>query len=132
MTPPKERNIPASTSALAGAPKLTPKVNPLKVGDQAGADGGPEAAGELPRKPRPAVRPGRSRGGRRPPPAVADAIPTTVRFDIEEALEVDRFVMDLRDAAYRRTLDKAEVIRELLRLAREDDTVRRRLLRRLL
>ncbi|MFD3431389.1 hypothetical protein, partial [Nocardia fluminea] len=62
-------------------------------------------------------RPGRSRGGWRPAPAAADAVPTTVRFDPEEASEVDFFVLELRDDAGRRSLDKAEVIRELLRLA---------------
>ncbi|MDX2695944.1 hypothetical protein [Streptomyces ipomoeae] len=76
-------------------------------------------------------RPGRTRGGRRPPPAAADAVPTTVRFDPEEASLVDRFILELRDDAARRTLDKAEVIRELLRLAREHDPTRRALLRRL-
>ncbi|MGW1365234.1 hypothetical protein ACWCQP_48810 [Streptomyces chartreusis] len=76
-------------------------------------------------------RPGRSRGGKRPPPAAADAIPTTVRFDPEEASEVDRFVLELRDDAARRNLDKAEVIRELLRMAREHEPTKKALLRRL-
>jgi hypothetical protein len=76
-------------------------------------------------------RPGRSRGGRRPPPAAADAVPTTVRFDPEEASEVDFFILELRDDAGRRNLDKAEVIREVLRLAREHEPTRKALLRRL-
>ncbi|MFF7013228.1 hypothetical protein ACFY9Y_35040 [Streptomyces fimicarius] len=75
--------------------------------------------------------PGRSRGGRRPPPAAADAVPTTIRFDPEESSEVDFFVLELRDDAGRRALDKAEVIRELLRLAREHEPTKKALLRRL-
>ncbi|WP_449346020.1 hypothetical protein, partial [Streptomyces xanthochromogenes] len=51
----------------------------------------------------PQVRPGRSRGGQKPPPAASDAVPTTVRFDPEEAREVTRFVLELQDAAGRRT-----------------------------
>ncbi|WP_030187160.1 hypothetical protein [Streptomyces sp. NRRL S-813] len=81
--------------------------------------------------PRPRSRPGRSRGGRRPPPSAADAVPTTVRFDEEEAAEVDQFVLELRSEAHRRTLDKAEVLREVLRLAREHEPTRKALLRRL-
>ncbi|MFJ6394051.1 hypothetical protein ACIQJT_41485 [Streptomyces sp. NPDC091972] len=81
--------------------------------------------------PLPPSRPGRSRGGRRPPPAAAGAIPTTVRFDLEEANEIKRFVLELQDSAGRRSLDKAEVIRELLRLAREHEPTRKALLRRL-
>jgi hypothetical protein len=76
-------------------------------------------------------RPGRSRGGRRPAPAVKDAVAHTVRLEPEEASDVDRFVLGLRDDARRTRLDKAEVYRELVRLAREDDGVRRKLLRRL-
>ncbi|QLJ06688.1 hypothetical protein HZZ00_37285 (plasmid) [Streptomyces sp. NEAU-sy36] len=91
--------------------------------------GGTEDQEERPARRSP--RPGRSRGGRRPPPAAADAVPTTVRFDPEEAAEVDFFVLELRDDAGRRTLDKAEVIREALRLAREHEPTRKALLRRL-
>lgn len=98
------------------------------------APGAPDVTGEHQEEepaPRPRSRPGRSRGGRRPPPAAADAVPTTVRFDEEEAREVARFVLELQDSAARRTLDKAEVIRELLRLAREHEPTRKALLRRL-
>ncbi|MGW2787388.1 hypothetical protein ACWC3X_40345, partial [Streptomyces populi] len=42
-----------------------------------------------------------------------------------------RFVLELQDDSRRRTLDKAEVIRELLRLAREHEPTRKALLRRL-
>ncbi|MEU9523693.1 hypothetical protein [Streptomyces sp. NPDC048224] len=56
---------------------------------------------------------------------------TTVRLDPEEATEVDLFILTLREDARRTRLDKAEVYRELMRLAREDDTVRRKLMRRL-
>lgn len=104
------------------------------AGSDAMAPGAPDATTEAQEEepsPRPRTRPGRSRGGRRPPPAAADAVPTTVRFDPEEANEISRFVLDLQDAAGRRTLDKAEVIRELLRLAREHEPTRKALLRRL-
>lgn len=133
MNPPKERNIPASSSPLA-PPKLTPKTGPLRVGgrgseeDQALEDKHDQEH-ELP--PAQPPRPGRSRGGRRPPPAASDAIPTTIRFDPEESAEVDQFVLELRVQAQRRNLDKAEVFREVLRLAREHDATRRALLKRL-
>ncbi|MFD5223910.1 MULTISPECIES: hypothetical protein [Streptomyces] len=132
MNPPKERNIPASSSPLA-PPKLTPKTGPLKVGGRGGGEDpvpeeGHDQEHEPPTTP---PRPGRTRGGRRPPPAAADAIPTTIRFDPEESAEVDQFVLELRLAAQRRNLDKAEVFREVLRLAREHEATRRALLRRL-
>ncbi|MEU1503056.1 hypothetical protein [Streptomyces sp. NPDC005732] len=76
-------------------------------------------------------RAGRTRGGRRPPPAAADAVPTTVRFDLAEATENKRFVLGLQDETGRRTLDQSEVIRELLRMAREHEPTRKALLRRL-
>ncbi|WP_329307855.1 hypothetical protein OG322_41480 (plasmid) [Streptomyces sp. NBC_01260] len=75
--------------------------------------------------------PGRSRGGRRPPPAAADAVPTTVRFDPEESSQIDRFVLELRDDAGRRALDKAEVVRELIRMGMEHEPTRKTLLKRL-
>lgn len=137
MNPPKERNIPSGTSPLAG-PTLTPKVEPLKVGGRMGGESQAEAADQAEeqeqegaptaREPR---RPGRTRGGQRPAPAVKDAVAHTVRLEPEEASDVDRFVLGLRDDARRTRLDKAEVYRELIRLAREDDAVRRKLLRRL-
>ncbi|MFF2236541.1 hypothetical protein, partial [Streptomyces anulatus] len=71
------------------------------------------------RRVRPPSRPGRTRGGHKPPPAAADAIPTTIRFDPEESSAIDRFVLELRDDAGRRALDKAEVFRELIRLGME-------------
>ncbi|MGW1675666.1 hypothetical protein [Streptomyces sp. NPDC002324] len=108
---------PGGDVAGSGAPDVTE--------DQEGEHGQEKRIGRQP------SRPGRTRGGRRPPPAAADAVPTTVRFDPEEASAVDRFVLELRDDAARRTLDKAEVIRELLRLAREHPATRRALLRRL-
>ncbi|MER7050393.1 hypothetical protein ABT391_36810 [Streptomyces jumonjinensis] len=130
----RERNIPQGTSALSAGsvqPVLTPALGRLRVGS-AGEDR-PEHGDDQEREPersgRP--RPGRTRGGRRPPPAAADAVPTTVRFDPEESSEVDRFVLELRDDARRRSLDKSEVIRELVRLAREHEPTRKALLRRL-
>ncbi|OYP09991.1 hypothetical protein CFC35_41995 [Streptomyces sp. FBKL.4005] len=94
----------------------------------------PEATGEGQEEApsaRPRPRAGRTRGGRRPPPAAADAVPTTIRFDPEEARAVDRFVLELADQAARRTLDKAEVFRELVRLAQEHEPTRKQLLKRL-
>ena len=133
MNPPKERNIPASSSPLA-PPKLTPKTGPLRVGGRSGDEGqAPEEEHrqehELPTARPP--RPGRTRGCRRPPPAAADAIPTTIRFDTEESAEVDQFVLELRVTAQRRNLDKAEVFRELIRLAQEHEPTRKALVRRL-
>ncbi|MEU3084735.1 hypothetical protein ABZ697_31095 [Streptomyces albidoflavus] len=83
--------------------------------------------------PKPASEPraGRSRGGRRPPPAVATAVTTTLRWDPEEALEIDRWVLDLAATTGRRKLDKAEVLRELVRLAQEHESVHKALVRRL-
>lgn len=129
----KPRNIPAGTSPLAKAPTLTPKIGPLKVGGRGQTEEETkDKALEEEAPPTPAPRKtGRSRGGRRPAPAVETAVAHTVRLDPEEATEVDLFILMLRDDARRTRLDKAEVYRELLRLAREDDTVRRKLLRRI-
>lgn len=128
MTPARERNIPPATSPLVSPPPLTPKVGPLRVG---GRQGSPDDHDQEQEGQAPDPQPGRSRGGRRRPPRAQGAVPTTVRFDQEEATEVDQFVLELRAHADRRTLDKAEVIRELLRLAREHEPTRRALLRRL-
>ncbi|MGW6605475.1 hypothetical protein [Streptomyces sp. NPDC055036] len=130
----RERNIPPSTSALGTGsvqPVLTPALGRLRVG--AAGEERPEENDVQERAPERSgsPRPGRTRGGRRPPPAAADAVPTTVRFDPEESSEVDRFVLELRDDARRRSLDKSEVIRELVRLAREHEPTRKALLRRL-
>ncbi|MCZ4603689.1 hypothetical protein O3S80_07860 [Streptomyces sp. Lzd4kr] len=56
---------------------------------------------------------------------------TTVRLDPEEAPEVGRFVLALREDSHRTRLDKAEIYRELKRLAPEDSAARRKFLRRL-
>ncbi|MFF8775479.1 hypothetical protein [Kitasatospora sp. NPDC015120] len=79
----------------------------------------------------PTARSRRSRGGRRPAPAAADAVALTVRVDPDEATEIDLWLLGLRDDARRTRLDKSEALRELLRLAREDDRTRRALLKRL-
>jgi len=117
----RQRPVPAATPGF----KLTPEVKRPRVGD---VDPEPDTARPAAR---PVARPGRSRGGRRPAPAVETAVPTTVRFDPDEAVMIDRFVLDLRDASGRSRLDKAEVVRELLRLAMEHDVTQRALLRRL-
>lgn len=68
--------------------------------------------------------------GRQAAPRVAEARAMTVRMERAEADDVDRFVLDLRDETGQR-LDKAEVVRELLRLAQNNPAVRRALIKRL-
>lgn len=63
-------------------------------------------------------------------PATVTARAMTVRMDPEEADEVDQFVLDLRAEAGRH-FDKADMVRELIRLARSDLAVRRKLAKRL-
>ncbi|MEU2578747.1 hypothetical protein ACIP3B_36255 [Streptomyces anulatus] len=124
----KEPNIPPSTSPLA-PPLLTPKLDRLRVGENS-QDQRQDEDQEQPPGRQPS-RPGRTRGGRKPPPAAVDAIPTTIRFDPEESSAIDRFVLELRDHAGRRALDKAEVFRELIRLGMEHEPTRKALLRRI-
>jgi len=135
MTP--ERRSPEPHSLLgtvSTGPTLTPKLTRPKVGasgqESENQDQEQQEEGGAPAARKPS-RPGRSRGGRRPAPAVKDAVAHTVRWDPDEATEVDLFILTVRDDTRRTRLDKAEVYRELLRLAREDDAVRRKLLRRL-
>ncbi|NEE30197.1 hypothetical protein G3M53_32700 [Streptomyces sp. SID7982] len=118
----RKPNIPPSTSPLA-QPVLTPNLDRLRVGEN--SQNQEERPGLQP------SRPGRTRGGRKPPPAAADAIPTTIRFDTTESAEIDLFVLSLREEAYRRHLDKAEVFRELIRLAMEHEPTKRALVKRL-
>jgi hypothetical protein len=68
--------------------------------------------------------------GRRPPPAAAGSSALTVRFSPDEALEIDEWLLALRRETGQR-LDKGEVIRELLRLARYHPGTRRTLTKRL-
>ncbi|MCL7370415.1 hypothetical protein [Streptomyces ardesiacus] len=82
-----------------------------------------------PGDPEPRAR--RRTGGRRPAPRAADAVALTVRFEPQESDEVDDFLREIRRAAGRRRLDKAEAVRELLRLAREHEPTRKALIRRL-
>lgn len=132
---PQERRSPDAQSllgAVSSGPTLTPKLTRPKVG--AGSHGEDQEHDDVQEDapaPRQPSRPGRSRGGRRPPPAAADAVPTTIRFDPDEARDIDRFVLELADRAGRRTLDKAEVFRELIRLAQQHDPTRNALVRRL-
>jgi len=58
----------------------------------------------------------------RPAPKADGAIPTTVRFDPSESHEIDRWLLELRIQTGIRW-DKAEVIRELLRMARTPDSI---------
>ncbi|MFD8630279.1 hypothetical protein ACFV4E_41650 [Streptomyces hygroscopicus] len=60
----------------------------------------------------------------RPAPKAEGAIPTTVRFDPSESHEIDHWLLDLRVQTGVRW-DKAEVIRELLRMARASDGILR-------
>ncbi|MFJ4276115.1 hypothetical protein ACIP29_36865 [Streptomyces coelicoflavus] len=57
-------------------------------------------------------------------PKAEGAIPTTVRFDPAESLEIDQWILELRTQTGIRW-DKAEVIRELLRMARTPDGILR-------
>lgn len=121
----KPRNLPEPTSALA--PTLQPATEDLAIGDNAA---GQEGSGD-------AVAPGRReavasqrRGAGTPrrngvpasrrrdatAPSSDTAVALTVRLDPEAALDLDRLMLDLRAETGRR-LDKAEVVRHLLRLA---------------
>ncbi|WP_411575119.1 hypothetical protein [Streptomyces fradiae] len=84
-----------------------------------------------PTDPEPQPRARRRTGGRRPAPRAADAVALTVRFEPEESDEVDDFLREVRREAGLRRLDKAEMVRELLRLAREHEPTRKALIRRL-
>jgi len=86
---------------------------------------------DRPADPEPQPRVDRRTGGRRPAPRAADAVALTVRFDPEESDDVDDFLREVRRAAGLRRLDKAEAVRELLRLAREHEPTRKALIRRL-
>ncbi|MET9183282.1 hypothetical protein ABZX88_34485 [Kitasatospora aureofaciens] len=68
---------------------------------------------------------------RRAAPRAAGAVALTVRFDPDEAIEVDASILSLRVEGGLRTVDKAEVVRELLRMVREHPGVRQELLHRL-
>ncbi|MGW5003797.1 hypothetical protein ACWEP8_39805 [Streptomyces hydrogenans] len=134
------RPMPEPTSPIGeAARKIRVSVDPLKVGDgtqdkrrqdDEHQDDGlfeePERSGL-----RPKPKPGRTRGGQSAPPAAVDAIPTTIRFDPEEAAAIDLWILSLREAAGRRRLDKAEVFRELVRLAQQHGPTERALLKRL-
>jgi hypothetical protein len=67
----------------------------------------------------------RRRGGA---PEAATAIALTVRFDPDEAYENDDFFLMLRRQLRRARLDKAEVVRALVRVARTRPEVRQALL----
>jgi hypothetical protein len=69
---------------------------------------------------------------RRGAPSVAGAVAFTVRFDPDEALQDDELVLALRRELRRSRLDKAEVVRTLLRAARSREDVRQALLEELL
>lgn len=59
------------------------------------------------------------------PPATADTTTSyTLRLHADDAAEVDELRARLRRWTGRRSLDQAEVVRALLRLAIDDDAVR--------
>ncbi|MCZ4126153.1 hypothetical protein [Streptomyces sp. H39-S7] len=59
-------------------------------------------------------------------------MPSTIRFDQHELLAIDRWILELRIEAGLRQLDRAEVFRELIRMAMtSDETLRHALLYRL-
>ena len=119
--------------AAAGQVPLTPGSGLVSRGEQHGQapEHPPAEAPPVAPPARPAVRPGRRRGGQRHAPAVVTAVALTVRVDPDEATAIDQFVLELRGEARRTRLDKAEVLRELLTLAREDATIQRKLVKRL-
>ncbi len=125
---------------------LTPFTGPLIVGDaprpaepaEAGpaeptkaAEPAPAADVVAPRRHDATTPKAPPRPRRRGAPRAEDAVALTVRFDPEESEEIDLLVLELRREAGRRRLDKAEVVRELLRLTQEHAGTRRALLRRL-
>lgn len=114
------------TEQPAPEPQEAPQEEPQ---DQDGADATPEqpAPDEAPK---PERRKLLRRTTRKPPPRVADAVALTVRVDLDEAAEIDLWVLTTRHEIGATKLDKSDVIRELLRLAREDKEVQRRLVRR--
>lgn len=58
---------------------------------------------------------------RRPAPKTTGSVSTTVRFDPDELLEIDAWLIGMRAETGRRW-DKAEVTRELFRMARAADS----------
>lgn len=63
------------------------------------------------------------------PPATADTTTSyTLRMHVDDAEEVDRLRSSLRRRTGRRSIDQAEIIRVLLRLAIDDAAVRGALL----
>lgn len=114
------------------APQATPQApeRPAEKAADATAPRGHDAAvsgAEAPARKSPKSAP----KGNRSKPAVESSRAMTVRFEPSEADEVDRFVLDLRSESGQH-LDKADVVRELIRLAQLDPAVRRKLVRRLL
>ncbi|MFD5110341.1 hypothetical protein [Streptomyces cinereoruber] len=88
--------------------------------------------GYAPPRPAPKSDDGQDHEQQRPSaPRAADAVALTVRLDPQESDEIDAFLLELRREAGLRRLDKAEAVRELLRLAREHEPTRKALLRRL-
>lgn len=61
-------------------------------------------------------------------PAATGSVAFTVRFDPDEALADDQFVLALRGELHRARLDKSEVVRALLAAARTMPEVRAALL----
>lgn len=118
-----------SSIGLTGAPSTASPVAPAVPQQQNPEPAAPPVAEAIvtPRRrdvtsPSPAstrIRPGS------PPKATADTtVSYTLRLDQRESMDIDRLGIDLRYETGRRTLDRSEVIRTLLRLASTDPKVR--------
>jgi len=73
----------------------------------------------------------RMKPGRRTAPSAADSVAFTIRFDAAEAIEIDAWVLSLRQELGRGRLDKSEVLRALITIARKQTSVQRALIRSL-
>ncbi|MFF4821292.1 hypothetical protein ACFY2K_42695 [Kitasatospora sp. NPDC001309] len=138
----RQRAMPAANPVIiAKQPTLQPSGGRgLRIGGTAeesqasGPEAGPDDVVASGRRdvtePKTSAPARRGRGQRRPAPRAADAVALTVRHDQDEAQEIDFFVLEIREETGRR-VDKAEIVRELLRAARQDDRVRKVLVKRL-
>jgi hypothetical protein len=118
VTPsPRRSGRPSAISSvgLTGAPSTASAVAPL-----------PEARTEAPVTPRPrdVVTSRRPRTSSAPSATAETTVSYTIRFDQDESSNIDELMIRLKRAAGRRTLDRSEVIRTLLRLADENAAVR--------
>jgi len=117
-----------SSIGLTGAPSTASPVAPV-VPQQSPEPAAPPAEAVVTPRRRDVTSsrqtsPARIRPGS-PPKATADTtVSYTLRLDRRESMDIDRLGLDLRYETGRRTLDRSEVIRTLLRLASTDKQVR--------